>query len=74
MKKIIFASVVTLVAAIVFSLAIKQAAYSGLSQVKSQMQFVWVCMAIVVPVVLWIQVPIWIQNTKNWIQRPKWRR
>ena len=74
MKKIIFASVVTFVAAIAFAIMTKQVAYGDLSHIKSQMCFIWICMAMVVPVVLWIQIPIWIQQAKDWIQRPKWRR
>ncbi|EKE19420.1 MAG: hypothetical protein ACD_9C00025G0007, partial [uncultured bacterium] len=43
MKKIIFASVVTFVAAIAFAIMTKQVAYGDLSHIKSQMCFIWIC-------------------------------
>lgn len=74
MKKIIFASIITAVAAIVFVFMTKKAAYGDFSNMKSYLHFIWICLAIAGAIVLWIQIPLWVQGIKNWMQRPKWRR
>ncbi len=74
MKRAFAGLVIMALAAIIFSVAFGQASVGNLEYIKIKLLSVKVCMTIAVALILWIKIPEWASDIKDWVQRPSWRR
>jgi hypothetical protein len=74
MKKIIFASILTVVAAVILTTILVQATYGNMVHYAQGSRLGLFFLLIAWTIALWIQIPEWIQQAKDWTKRPRWRR
>jgi hypothetical protein len=74
MKKIIFALAIMVVASLAFTLAYAQASVGNFRHIQAELIIIKTCIALATSIVLWIKIPEWTQEAKDWAQRPRWRR
>jgi len=74
MKRAFAGLAIMTLAAIIFSVAFGQASVGNLKHIEMELLAVKVCMTMAVALILWIKIPEWVSNIKDWVQIPRWRR